>query len=70
MTTDRYTKVVLTIIAVSLATIALQHAIPSAFAQSDQVVRVAICDPNFPSNCARVTYSSQGFGVITFMGRN
>ena len=70
MTTDRYTKVVLTIIAVSLATIALQHTIPSAFAQSDQVVKVVICDPNSPSTCARVGYSYYGNGVITFLGRN
>ena len=52
MTTDRYTKVVLTIIAVSLATIALQHTIPSAFAQTAQ--RVVICDADYLYNCARL----------------
>jgi len=53
MTTDRYTKVVLTIIAVSLAAIALQHTIPSAFAQSSGITKVAICDLKF-DNCAAV----------------
>ena len=33
MKTDLYTKTVLTVIAVSLAIIALRHSIPSAFAQ-------------------------------------
>jgi hypothetical protein len=52
MTTDRYTKVVLTIIAISLATIALQHTIPSAFAQTAQ--RVVICDSEYLWSCARL----------------
>ena len=53
MTTDRYTKVVLTIIAISLATIALQHTIPSAFAQSS-AMRVIICDSYYVTDCARL----------------
>ena len=52
MTTDRYTKVVLTIIAVSLATIALQYTIPSAFAQTAQ--RVVISDSYYVNDCARL----------------
>jgi len=43
--TDLYTKTVLTIIAVSLAIIALRHSIPSAFAQPTRMSYVIICDP-------------------------
>ena len=62
MKTDLYTKTVLTIIAVSLAIIALRHSIPSAFAQSPQMSYVIICDPDnwgryrFPDgSCAHVS---------------
>jgi hypothetical protein len=70
MTTDRYTKVVLTIIAVSLATIALQHTIPSAFAQSSGITKVAICNPQNPNVCAEVVgrYGEQ-WGFITYTPR-
>jgi hypothetical protein len=54
MQTDLYTKAVLTVIAFSLATIALQHAVPSAFAQSG-IQKVAICDPSYTEWCAEVT---------------
>ena len=57
MTTDFYTKIVLTVIAISLASIAFQHAIPSAFAQSNsEPIRVLICDYKHPqiNNCASV----------------
>jgi len=55
MQIDLYTKAVLTVIAVSLSAIALQHTIPSAFAQNNQPVKVIICDPNFyPAECASV----------------
>jgi hypothetical protein len=54
MTTDRYTKVVLTIIAVSLAVIALQYMIPSAFAQNTYPVKVFLCDPTNPNWCADI----------------
>jgi hypothetical protein len=54
MTTDRYTKVVLTIIAISLATIALQHTIPSAFAQSS-AMRVVLCDTDALYRCANLS---------------
>ena len=50
MTTDTYTKAVLTVIAISLAVIALQHTIPSASAQAynsqSRVQLVAICNPD------------------------
>ena len=62
MKTDLYTKTVLTIIAVSLAIIALRHSIPSAFAQPPQMSYVIICDPDnwgrysFPDgSCAQVS---------------
>ena len=54
MTTDRYTKVVLTVIALSLAVIAAQHVIPSAFAQKTSITRVAICDVSDPEKCAPI----------------
>lgn len=54
MTTDRYTKAVLTVIAISLAVIALQHTIPSAFAQSNRPLKVWLCDPTNPDWCADI----------------
>lgn len=54
MTTDRYTKVILTIIAFSLAVIALQDVIPSAFAQNTRPVKVWLCDPTNPDWCADI----------------
>jgi hypothetical protein len=57
MTIDRYTKIVLTVIAISLSTIALQHVIPSAFAQqSARPVKVVICDSEDTDRCARVGF--------------
>ena len=57
MKTDRYTKIVLTVIAISLATIALQNVIPSASAQqSARPVKVLICDPEDTDRCARVGF--------------
>jgi|APGre2960657444_1045066.scaffolds.fasta_scaffold10786_6 hypothetical protein len=58
MKSDLYTKFVLTVIALALSTIALQHAIPSAFAQSENIQKVVICDPQNPSLCAEI--SSRG----------
>ena len=55
MTVDRYTKIVLTVIAVSLSTIALQQVIPSAFAQqSSRPLKVVICDSENANFCAWV----------------
>ena len=57
MKTDLYTKFILTVIALALSSIALQHGIPSAFAQSGQPVKVIICDPiRYLVDCADVTY--------------
>ena len=57
MTTDRYTKAVLTVIAISLAVIALQHTIPSAFSQTNNApIKVIICESAYGS-CARVAGS-------------
>ena len=55
MKSDSYTKVVLTVIALSLATIALQHALPSAFAQSGGIQKIAICDAVFSASCVGVS---------------
>ena len=61
MTTDMYTKAVLTVIAIALSAIALQHAIPSAFAQAynrSGVQLVAICNPD-GKNCADINSDFQ-----------
>lgn len=60
MTTDRYTKAVLTVIAISLAVIALQQTVPSAFAQSNNTpVKVIVCDPiRYQIDCAGVSYGA------------
>ena len=70
MTTDRYTKFILTIIALNLATIALHNAIPSAFAQSREITKVAICNHKNPNVCAEVVdrYGEQ-LGFITYTPR-
>jgi len=65
MTIDRYTKAVLTVIAISLSVIAIQVTTKEAHAQSQQLrfsksgaLMVTICDPNETSgqsmgwNCA------------------
>jgi hypothetical protein len=52
MKTDLYTKFVLTVIALALSAIALQHSIPSAFAQGN-VQKVVICD-SVGVSCAQV----------------
>ena len=56
MTADRYTKAVLTIIAIALSVIALQQTLPSAFAQNNaQPVKVIVCDPiHWRVECADV----------------
>jgi hypothetical protein len=56
MSTDRYTKAVLTVIAISLAIIAIRNVpfVGLAQAQSDEPIRVQICDDFFSSRCADV----------------
>jgi len=61
MTNDRYTKIVLTVIAVSLSTIALQQVIPSAFAQQSPI-KVVICDPNNANFCANIGTLNNDYG--------
>ncbi len=62
MQTDLYTKAVLTVIALALSAIALQHAIPSASAQAynrpSGVQSVAICNPD-GRNCADINSDYQ-----------
>jgi hypothetical protein len=55
MKTDLYTKFILTVIALALSTLAVQHTIPSAFAQSGGLQKVVICDARYPSFCADVS---------------
>jgi hypothetical protein len=61
MKTDLYTKFVLTVIALALSTLAVQHTIPSAFAQANQrePIKVLICDPiGYEVRCANVSYGA------------
>jgi|PlaIllAssembly_1097288.scaffolds.fasta_scaffold2356420_2 hypothetical protein len=59
MNADRYTKSVLTVIAVSLSIIAGEKVISVATADARAIQRVAICDPyeSDRSSCALVTAS-------------
>ena len=59
---DRYTKAVLTVIAVCLCLITAQNFnfIPSAEASGDSIQKVAICSFNFPEDCAYV----RGNGIL------
>ncbi|MFQ5993330.1 MAG: hypothetical protein ACE5NA_12915 [Nitrospiraceae bacterium] len=60
MKINLYTKSVLTIIALSLATLALQDIVPEVNAEQQGIQKVAICDP-ISSRCARVgTASKEG----------
>ncbi len=59
---DRYTKAVLTVIAVALLALAAENAIRPAAAQSDQIQKVQICDTQ---NCASLSpVETQLFGRI------
>ena len=55
--TDRYSKIVLTVIAIALVCIVVQNAVTSLNAQTG-VQRVAICDPQEPGHCAAVARTS------------
>ena len=72
MKSDLYTKAILTVIALALLVIALQLTIPSAFAQNNGIIKVAICDPNHPNSCAGIYSSKYGkvSGFITFVPGN
>jgi hypothetical protein len=50
--TDNYTKAVLTIIAVALAGLSVENAIPNARAQFGEPAKVQICDDS--SHCAEL----------------
>jgi hypothetical protein len=54
MKTDLYTKAVLTVIAIALSAIALQHSLTPAYAQSS-IQKVVICDGYLTNLCAGVT---------------
>jgi hypothetical protein len=63
---DRYTKAVLTVIAVALVSIVVQNSISSSVAQS-QIQRVQICDNNGACAGVRVTRAStNALAVLTF----
>ena len=51
---DRYSKVVLTIIATALVGLFIQNLVRPVFAEDPKVVKAVICDPYNLSRCARV----------------
>jgi hypothetical protein len=70
MHVDKYTKTVLTVIAIALSAIALQISLPSAFAQSNSfsftphgMLRVSVCNPRASSDgqvyCADIVNGGQ-----------
>jgi hypothetical protein len=67
MSTDRYTKTVLTVIAAALVAIVAQNAIKTSQAQGDQVQKVAICNlRETPAACANVAnVFGTTFGLVT-----
>ncbi len=64
MKNDLYTKIVLTVVAICLASIAVEHTITSAFAQNQGVVKVIICDPRDPNYCANIGYYDSDRGRL------
>jgi hypothetical protein len=58
---DRYSKVVLTVIALALCIIVVQQAVKPAHA-APSLTRVAICDPNDPTLCAQIYTNLFGAG--------
>lgn len=69
---DKYTKVILTVIAISTSTIALQGTIiiPSAKAEGDYVTKVAICDYENPKKCADVIDTMNGYSLVSYASNN
>jgi hypothetical protein len=62
---DLYTKVLLTVIAAALVAIVAQNAVGALQAQNVGISRVAICDRDYPNDCARVSAQrSSGLTVL------
>lgn len=61
---DRYTKALLTVIAISLVALVVQNLVPPSNAQSG-VQRVVICDPADTRNCAKL-WPFRSMGVDTY----
>jgi hypothetical protein len=53
MNIDRYTKIILTIIAVSLTVISVRTIIKPSLA-SDQIMKVILCDKDDQNSCATI----------------
>jgi hypothetical protein len=66
MTVDRYTKAMLTIIAVSLVALVGQNAVTSVRAANDQITRVQICDAQ-NGRCAAVIEAAGLFGRVNLL---
>lgn len=61
---NRYTNIVLTVIAVSLVALVFENATPLARADSG-LMRVALCDPIIIDRCASVGIKSDGTDTLS-----
>ena len=64
---DRYSKVVLTVIAAALVGLFVQNAVRPGVAADPQIVKALICDPYDLSQCARVAERGFGRGNTNFL---
>ena len=69
---DNYTKIILTVIAVATSVIALQgtNLIKTATAEGDQLLKVAICDYEYPTKCADVINTMNGYSLVGYSSNN
>jgi len=69
---DNYTKIILTMIAFSTSFLALQGTglIPSAKAEGDYLTKIAICDYEYPTKCADVIDTMNGFSLVSYNIKN
>ena len=69
---DNYTKIILTVIAVATSVIALQgtNLIKTATADGDQLIKVATCDYEYPTKCADVINTMNGYSLVGYSSNN
>ena len=69
---DNYTKIVLTVIAVSTSFIAFQETdlIKTATAEGGHLTKVAICDYEYPTKCADVIDTMNGYSLVGYASNN
>jgi hypothetical protein len=69
---DNYTRITLTVIALSTSFIALQGSglIKTATAEGDHLIKVAICDYEYPTKCADVIDTMNGYSLVGYTSNN